>query len=216
MKKLKALLVKDYLIDLRQKYPIAGILLYIFATIYISYLAFSQSINATTWNAAFWVILLFISVTSIAKGFNQEENRSAYYFFLAKPSTILFAKLIYHSIYQTILVFITFFLFQLLLGDFISNSLLFFINLCLGNLGIAVAFTLISSLAAKADNQSNMMAVLAFPAIIPVLILSVSNSRKIILGAAFSDISGNIFNLISVIVIIIALAFILFPYSWKN
>lgn len=216
MNKLKALLVKDFLIDLRQKYPIAGIVLYIFATIYISFLAFNQSINATTWNAAFWVILLFISVTSIGKSFNQEENRSAYYFFLAKPSIILAAKLTYHLIYQSFLVSIAFFLFQLLLGDFINNAPLFFVNLCLGNVGMAVAFTLISSLAAKTENQSNMMAVLAFPAIIPVLILSVSNSRKIILGAAFSDISGNIFNLISVIVIIIALAFILFPYSWKN
>lgn len=216
MKKFWSLVYKDYRIDWRQKYPIAGITLYIFATIYISYLAFNQTINATTWNAVFWIVLLFASVTGIAKSFQQEENRSLYYFFLIPPRLLLLSKLAYHLVYQAGLVAISWFLFHMLLGDFIENKGFFMANLALGSIGMAVSFTLISSLASKAENQSNAMAILAFPVIIPVMILAVNNSRKILQGASFTDISGNFYNLISVIVIIIALSFILFPYSWRN
>ena len=38
------LIKKDFLVDFRQKYLLAGIALYVFATIYISYLAFNSVI----------------------------------------------------------------------------------------------------------------------------------------------------------------------------
>lgn len=216
MQKVFRLIQKDYLIDTRQKYPIAGIVLYIFATIYISYLAFQGSINISTWNALFWIILLFASVTGIARSFMQENNRSLYYYFLARPEYFFLAKLIYSMLYETLLISITFLLFQVFLPIAVEISNLFFLNLALGGMGIAASFTLISALSAKTDNQSTMMAILGFPVVIPVLVLSVVNSRKILMGAVFDDISGNTLTLLSVNVIIIVVSMILFPYSWKN
>ena len=60
------------------------------------------------------------------------------------------------------------------------------------------------------------MAVLGFPVIIPVLILSISNSFKILDSYVFTQIQGNIITLFSVDVIIIALTFVLFPFTWKS
>ncbi len=60
------------------------------------------------------------------------------------------------------------------------------------------------------------MAVLGFPVIIPVLILSISNSFKILDSYVFMQIQGNIITLFSVDVIIIALTFVLFPFTWKS
>ena len=61
-----------------------------------------------------------------------------------------------------------------------------------------------------------MMAVLGFPIIIPVLILSISNSFKILDGFILMQIQGNMATLFSVDVIIIALTFVLFPFTWKS
>ena len=62
-----------------------------------------------------------------------------------------------------------------------------------------------------------MMAILGFPVIIPVaMILAVSNSQVIVLGGSWNDIIKNLITLLSVNVIIIALSYILFPFTWKS
>lgn len=216
MKTVLSLIRKDYLIDFRQKYPILGIVLYITATIFITYLSFNNTINVVTWNSLFWIILLFSSVTSIAKSFVQEEDRSLYYYFLSSSNALLLAKFLYQTIYQLLLVIITILLFSLLLGNPVNDHSLFIINLIVGSLGFGFAFTMISSLSAKTKNQSTMMAILGFPVVIPIILLAVTNSKKVILGASFTDIQGNFFTLISINVIIIAISFVLFPYSRRN
>jgi|TARA_B110000503_G_scaffold133021_1_gene209793 heme exporter protein B len=210
------LIKKDFLVDFRQKYLLAGIALYVFATIYISYLAFNSVIAPAIWNALFWLILLFSSVTGMFKSFGQEANRTYYYYYLASANHILAAKLVYYLLYEFLLVILLGALFITFLGNPVEQPVLFLLNLLLGAIGLAVSFTLIASIASKSDNGNTLMSILAFPVIIPVLLLAVTNSRKIIFGASFQDISGNLLTLVCFNVIIIALSFILFPYSWKN
>lgn len=215
-KQVIALILKDLKVDWRNKYPVAGLILYIIVLVIIAYLSFANFIKPEVWNALFWIILLFTSVNAIAKSFVQEDERSMYYYFTAKPIAIILAKLIYHFVYQLALLVVAFFAFSLFLGAPSGNSSLFILNLLVGSLGLSSTFTLISALASKTNNQSIMMAILGFPVIIPVLILAISNSKMIILGGSWPDISTNFIALVSVNVIIIALTFILFPFTWKS
>lgn len=212
------LVKKEFLIDFRQKYPIAGIVLYIFATIYIGYLAFQGLITPSTWNALFWIITLFSFITGLSKSFIGEERRSLYYFLTVPPGILLTGKLIYYFLYGVTLILLIGLCFQIFM-PFPSTSAslsLFFFNLILGSIGLSSAFTMISAIASRTSNPSTLMAVLGFPVIIPLLLLSVTISRKILLGAKLVDIQGSMTYLISVIVIIIAVSFILFPYSSRN
>lgn len=216
MQKVLALIKKDFQLDSRLKYPVASTVLYLVATAYISYLAFNNIINKSVWNALFWIVLLFASVTGLAKSFIQENGRSLYYFFVAKPHTILIGKLVYYTLYQLMLSVLTVLLLSLFLGNMVNSNSLFYANLLVASLGLASVFTMISALSAKTSSQSTMMAVLGFPLVIPMMLLAVSNSRKILMGAQWVDVSGNLLTLISLVVVIIALIFILFPYSWRN
>ncbi len=211
-----ALVKKDLQVDWRNRYPVAGLILYIIVLVIIGYLSFANFIEPEVWNALFWTILLFTSVNAIAKSFIQEDDRSLYYFFTAKPIAIILAKLVYHCVYQLILLAIALMAFSLFLGGPTGNLPLFYLNLIVGSLGLSSAFTLISALASKTNNQSIMMAILGFPVIIPVLILAISNSKMVILGGGWADISTNFIALVSVNMIIIALTFILFPFTWKS
>jgi heme exporter protein B len=168
------------------------------------------------WNALFWIILLFTSINAIAKSFIQEERRSHYYFFLTNPYAIIISKLIYSFLYLMIIAFISLVIYSVLLGNPITNYSLFIFNLFLGCLGLSSAFTMVSAIAFRTSNRSIMMAVLGFPVIIPVLLLSISNSSKILEGYIWMQIQGNMVTLFSVDVIIIALTFILFPFIWKS
>lgn len=213
-----ALLSKEFLIDFRQKYPITGIVLYIFATIYINFLTFQGIISPVTWNSIFWIVLLFTFITGLAKSFVNEERRSLYYYLLIPPGKLLIGKLLYYTLYGLSLVFVVSLLFNIFLPfpSDSANTNLFLLNLILGSIGLSSGLTMISSIAAKTTNSSTLMAVLGFPVIIPVLLLAVTNSRKILLGAQIESIQGNLTYLVSLIVIIIAMSFILFPFSSRN
>lgn len=194
----------------------AGILLYITSLIITSYLSFTGFIEPEVWNALFWLILLFISINAVAKSFSQEEDRSLYYFYLIRPEQIIVAKLLYYFFYQIVLISIALTIYAVFLGFPAIDRGAFFVNLFLGSAGLSAAFTMISSIASKTNNNAVMMAILGFPVIIPILILAISNSRTIVLGGSISDISGNLITLLSVNVIIIAVSYILFPFTWKS
>jgi len=214
--KIVQLIKKDLIVDWRQQNPISGILLYLASTILTAYLAFGGFISTEIWNALFWIILLFTSISAISKSFIQEERRSHYYFFLCQPSEIILGKLIYSFLYLLALSIIALVIYVLLLGNPIPDYLLFISNLILGIIGLSGAFTMVSAISFRTSNRSIMMAVLGFPIIIPVLILSINNSAKILDGFIWFQIQGNMFSLLSVDVIIIALAFVLFPFIWKS
>ncbi len=216
MHQVAQLIIKDIRTDWRNKYPILGLVLYLAAIIVISYMSFANFINPEVWNALFWLILLFTSVNAIAKSFIQEENRSTYYYFLVSPIKIIAAKLIYSNLYQLVLVFLSFAIYSLFLGYQENTNIWFFINVISGSIGLASAFTMVSALAAKTESNSIMMAILGFPIVIPILIITTSISKKLILGAPVTDITSDLYTLLSVNVIIIALSFILFPFTWKS
>ena len=210
------LIKKDFLIDWRQQSPITGILLYLSSTIFTSYMAFGGFITDTVWNALFWIILLFTAVNAISKSFSQEERRTHYYYFLCKPSEIILSKLIYSFLYLTTIAGVALAIYITLLGNPLATFSLYILNLLLGCIGLSATFTMISSISVRAANRSVLMAVLGFPVIIPVLILSISNSNKILEGYILMQIQGNLLSLLSLDVIIIALAYILFPFTWKS
>lgn len=216
MNKVFYLIKKDLIVDWRQQNPITGILLYLASTIFATYMAFKGFVSIEVWNALFWIILLFTSINAISKSFIQEERRSHYYYFLCRPTQIILAKLIYSFIYLFAIALISLLIYSVLLGNPIINYGLFMLNLTLGCIGLSAAFTMVSSIAFRSSNRSIMMAVLGFPVIIPVLILSISNSYKILDSYVFMQIQGNLTALFSVDVIIIALTFVLFPFTWKS
>ena len=185
------LIKKDLIVDWRQQNPITGILLYLASTIFATYMAFKGFVSIEVWNALFWIILLFTSINAISKSFIQEERRSHYYFFLCKPNEIILAKLIYSFIYLCCIAFISLVIYSVLLGNPIMNYSLFILNLTLGCVGLSATFTLVSSIAFRSSNRSIMMVVLGFPVIIPVLILSISNSYKILDSYVFYADSGQ-------------------------
>jgi heme exporter protein B len=103
-----------------------------------------------------------------------------------------------------------------LLGNPLQHSLLFFGISCLGGISLSLVFSFLAAIAAKAQQPSAIMAILGFPLIIPQLMLLMK-----IANIAFSDIVQNglpelVGMLVGFDVMIIALAYILFPHLWKD
>jgi heme exporter protein B len=80
-----------------------------------------------------------------------------------------------------------------------------------------MVFTLMSAVAAKAQQNAALIAILGFPVILPILLLlmrlSQSAFAEVFREGALLQISGLIFLLD---LMVVALAIILFPFLWKD
>jgi heme exporter protein B len=211
------LLKKDLLLELRQQHTFYGILLYIASTIFVLYLSVSN-LEAAVWNGLFWVIQLFICVNAVAKSFLQESRgRMLYFYTIASPVEFIISKMMYNILLMIIMSLLSLFLYSVFLENPLNNSLRFTGIVLLGGTSISMVFTLLAAIAARAQQNAALMAIMGFPIILPLLLLLMRLS-KTAFGEVFRD--GAVLQLCGLIigldVLIAGLALILFPYLWKD
>jgi len=216
--RITALLKKDILLELRQQHTFYGILLYIASTIFVLYLSLPDSPEANVWNSLFWVIQLFVCVNTVAKSFLQESRgRMLYFYSITSPVEFIIAKLFFNIILMLIMSLVSLLLFFTFLDNPVTESLRFTGIVLLGGTSISLVFTLMSAIAAKAQQNAALIAILGFPVILPQLLLLMRLSK-----AAFSEVfrDGAVLQLAGLIglidLMVIVLAVILFPYLWKD
>jgi heme exporter protein B len=211
------LLKKDLLLELRQQHTFYGILLYIASTIFVLYLSVS-GLEAAVWNGLFWVIQLFICVNAVAKSFLQESRgRMLYFYTIASPVEFIISKMMYNILLMIIMSLLSLFLYSVFLENPLNNGLRFTGIVLLGGTSISMVFTLLAAIAARAQQNAALMAIMGFPIILPLLLLLMRLS-KTAFGEVFRD--GAVLQLCGLIigldVLIAGLALILFPYLWKD
>jgi heme exporter protein B len=191
--------------------------LYIASTIFVLYLSIDNP-DANVWNGLFWVIQLFVCVNAVAKSFLQESRgRMLYFYSIASPVEFIIAKMIYNVLLMVMMSLLSLFLFVVFINDPLTNTVWFVGITMLGGASISIVFTLMSAIAAKAQQNAALIAILGFPVILPQLLLLMRLSK-----AAFAEVfkEGAIMQLAGLIagldVLVIALAVILFPYLWKD
>ncbi|MBL0144601.1 MAG: heme exporter protein CcmB [Chitinophagaceae bacterium] len=215
--KILALFKKDVLLEFRQKHTFYGILLYIASTVFVLYLSMDNP-ELNVWNALFWVIQLFICVNAVAKSFLQEsKGRMLYFYSISSPVEFIVAKILYNLLLMVLMSLLSLFLFSVFMGNPVNNTWKFAGIVLIGGASISMVFSIMSAIAAKAQQNAALVAILGFPVILPLLMLLMRLSK-----AAFNEVfkDGALFELIGLIagldVLIILLAIILFPYLWKD
>lgn len=208
---------KDLLLELRNPYAVYGVLLYVVSTVFVLYLTMERP-EAETWNGLFWVMLLFVCVNAVAKGFLQESRgRMLYYHTLTGPTSFVLSKTLYNVVLMAAMTLVTLLLFVAFLGKPTYDLMAFAGVGMLGGLGLSLTFTMLAAIASKAMQQASLMAILGFPVILPQLLLSMRLSR-----AAFAEafregaVSQLVLLLLALDFGILVLTLILYPYLWKD
>ena len=216
MNQLISLVKKDLLIEWRQKHTLFGVLLYVGATVFAVYIMNGQP-EVKVWNALFWITQLFVAVNSVAKSFLQEHpNRFRYYFTVVKPTTFLLAKMLYSMVLMMGISLISLFLFSILLGNPVIQTAVFVGVTAAGSLALSAVFTFLSAIAARAQQNAALMAILGFPLVIPVLMI-LSNLALSAISPVYQE--GwwvMMLVLLALGVLVIILGLILFPFLWQE
>ncbi len=212
------LIKKELLLEFRQKATIGGVLVYIIGTVFVSALCFKGKLDKPTWNALFWVITLFTSVTISGKSFFKETGGQALFNFLHyTPQQFIISKIIYNMLFMLCLSFITFFFYVFFIKNEVENMGLFVIILILASTGLAGVLSLMSAIASKASGNFAIMSILSFPVLLPIILVVIQSSKQAIDGIELAGIGFEFLVILtSLNVLTIALSFILFPYLWRD
>ena len=216
LKQVQFLVQKEVVLEWRSKYAFNGILLYVVSTIFVCYLSFKQ-IDPITWNALFWIIMLFASVNAIAKSFLQEnKGRQLYYYSIASARAVIISKIIYNILLMLILSIVALGFYMMVFHNPVGDPLYYFFAVLIGSISFASVFTMISGIASKANNSGALMAILSFPVIIPLLMVLIKFSKNAMDGLDKSVSTNEIGVLGAINLIVITVSLLLFPYLWKE
>lgn len=211
-----ALLKKELLIEWRQKHTFWGALLYISCTVFVIFLMARQP-ESRVWNALFWIAQLFIVINTVSKTFLQESTeRYRYYYTIVSPYKFIIAKLIYSSILMLVMTLVSVILFYGMMDISIRFPLKFLLVALLGAQGLALLFSFLSALAAQAKQNAALMAILGFPLSIPLLLILDKLSFAALAPVHQEDWGVLLLIMIAMNVLIVGLAWILFPFLWKE
>src|SRR5690606_36578132 len=133
----------------------------------------------------------------------ESSGRQLYYYTLARPESIIIPKVIYNAALLLVIALLGFLLYSLMLGNPVEQLSLFILGIVLGSIAFSSSLTLISGIASKTANSCTIMAILAFPVLVPVMLMNIRISWNAISGIPISDSTTAIYGLVAINLIMI-------------
>ena len=215
-----ALLRKDFLLEFRQRHSLAALFVFVLSSVFVCYLAFQTIEESEAWGALLWVVGLFGAINAMAKTFFAEGmGVQLYLHTLAHPRSVILSKILFNTLLIICLNLLSLLLFLLFFGTKAvadADMIQFIGGLLIGSCALGTSLTLMAGIAFRAGNNLGLMAILAFPVLIPVLITLVRFSINSLEGISWGE---NLVNLSMLTVLLgssLALALVLFPYLWRD
>jgi heme exporter protein B len=190
-----AVFTKDIRSELRTRYALNALLLFAASTAVA--VSFAVPLLGTRREAEWlaiqaallWVALLFAALNGLARSFVQEEERRTTLALrlAAPPLAVYLGKFLFNLVLLAALATVTTVLFLVFLQVEIGNVALFLAMLAVGGLCLATATTLLAAIIAQASFKSGLFAVLAFPLVVPLLVVAIRGTTLAIGGGAWSQ-----------------------------
>ena len=215
-----ALFKKDWLSELRTRYAINALAMFILVTISVILFSIGQEkISQYLTGGLLWVVIFFSAMSGLSRAFVSEEERGTTLTLqlIAAPATIFNGKLIFNIILVFLMNIAITFLFFILFESFaIQNFLLFAFAFILGNFGIAISSTIIAAIISKAGSKGTLYPVLSFPILLPLILTLLELTKFAMDGNPVGDSLVEIFVLICYDVIMLTASYLLFDFIWKE
>ena len=215
-----ALFKKDFHSELRTRYAINSLAMFIIVAISIIMFAVGQErISSGLSGGLFWVVIFFTAMSGLARAFVSEEERgtSLTLQLIASPSTVFSGKLVFNIILVFCMNTVIAILYAALFESFvIKNFSLFIIAFIIGNIGLAISSTIIAAIIAKAGAKGTLYPVLSFPILLPLILTSVQLTLFSLDGTSIEDAKFELAIVVSYDVIMLTVSYMLFDFIWKD
>ncbi|HEX9007015.1 MAG TPA: heme exporter protein CcmB [Bacteroidota bacterium] len=220
LRSVAAIFRKDWESELRTRYAISALLMFVITTISIILFSLgSEGAKPDVLSGMLWVVVFFSAMSGLSRTFVMEEERgtSMTLQLVAPSSAVYFGKLLFNLVLVTGLDILTVALYALFINGFIiKTASIFVVTVALGGVGFAAASTIIAAIIARASTKGTLYPVLSFPILLPLLLTVINATRLSSDGALFEEAFGEFQVLISYIVVVIAVSTLLFEFVWKD
>ena len=211
---------KDWHSELRTRYAINALAMFILVTISVILFSIGQEkINEYLTGGLLWVVIFFSAMSGLSRAFVSEEERGTTLTLqlVAAPSTIFTGKLLFNAALVFLMNIVITILFFLFFESFvINNILLFILAFIIGNIGIAISSTIIAAIISKASAKGTLYPVLSFPILLPLILVLLQLTKFAIDGKSISASFVELAVLVCYDVIMITASYLLFDFIWKD
>lgn len=211
---------KDWQSELRTRYAINALAMFILVT--ISVILFSigtEKISEYLTGGLLWVVIFFSAMSGLSRAFVSEEERGTTLTLqlIAAPSTVFSGKLLFNLVLVFLMNIAITILYSALFESFVIKSFdLFLIAFVLGNFGIAISSTIIAAIISKASSKGTLYPVLSFPILLPLILTLLELTKFAMDGNSVSDSWVEIAVLVCYDVIMLTASYLLFDFIWKD
>lgn len=210
---------KDLRLELRSRYALSTLLLFVFTTTLVMLFGIgSAPLSAPVEATLLWVVVLFAAALGLGRAFVYEEEQGTVLLLQLNtyPSMVYAGKLLFNILLIGALTLVAAACFWLMLGLEVGAPGLLLTVLILGALGLAGATTLLAALIARTAGGGALLTVLLFPLLAPLLISVVSASQKALAGTSFRSAGEELMTLVGFAGVTITASVLLFDYVWEE
>lgn len=215
-----ALFRKDSASELRTRYALNSLIMFIVVTIsVILFSSVNETLPESLTGGLLWVVVFFTAMSGLSRAFVSEEERGTTLTLqlIAKAEVVFGGKLIFNTVLIFCMNLVTLAFYALVMDSFVLRTpSVFFLAFGIGSIGISGASTVIAAIIAKANSKGTLYPVLSFPILLPLFLLLIDLTKLSIEGttpdAAFVELAA----LVSYDVVIITASFLLFDFIWKD
>jgi heme exporter protein B len=194
-----AVFVKDWRTELRTRHALHTLLLFAVTTLItvsmaLGPLGVSSGERLAVLPALLWIILLFAAAAGLPRGFVQEEetHTATALRLAATPSALFCGKTLYSASLLLALEALLVPLYVAVMQLPVVSLGLLFAALAAGGLGLAIGSTLLAAIVAQAQGRGALFPILAFPVLLPLLLLAVELTRGAVAGSVGEGVLANL------------------------
>ena len=215
-----AVFAKDLKLELRSRYAINMLLMFVLAALLLVLFAVGQEEMSERVQAALlWVVILFSAAVGLGRAFIAEEERGTVLLLQlnTRGSMVYAGKLLFNFLLVLGVNLVAMGAFFLLLNVEAQLPGLLLTTLVLGALGLSGATTLLAAIIARTAQQGPLLPVLLFPLLFPLLLSVVSATRNALsTDAGWPASTDELLTLLGFAGVVITASVLLFDYVWND
>jgi heme exporter protein B len=218
-----AVFIKDLQSELRTRYALNAMVLFaassaVAVSLGVGFLGLQRDEQSLQVQAALlWIALLFGSLNGLSRSFvHEEETRTLLALRLAAPpSAVYLGKFLFNLVLLAVLDTVTSVLFIIFVRVEVGNLILFMALLVVGSLCLAAATTILAAIIARASFKSALFAILAFPLLVPLLIVAIQDTASAFAGMPWSAGWPGVRTLLAYAIALFVASLMLFRFVWE-
>ena len=214
-----AVFAKEWRVEFRTRYALSSLGLFAFTTLVVVSVSLgpigvSLSQGTAVLPVLLWIILLFSAAAGLPRAFvHEEETQTATALRLAAtPSALFCGKLLYGLTLTLALELLVTPLYVAMTSLTVKSPGLLAGVLAAGGFGLAAGSTLVAAIIAQARAKGTLFSVLAFPVLLPLLLIAVELTRAAVAGDP-ADVA--LLQLLLYDASVTVAGFMLFPVVWN-